>query len=323
MMQRHGEHKNLRKKRGTARSYMRRILAGLCCGAIVFGTVLDRNLTTSYGAGETEKGEALIKFPTAGNMEKPSGYEKVEFQNTRFQSKPGEVTVSGNPRVIFWVKSGTTWGQVASDPSFYLPETNTAAGEFLLSWARNGNYPADAFDKEGLSATPITGDWIFSATVDDLVQEKTDNVGFENFISKTYAAVDRPKFRGITLDADGGTMNGISGKYIVVHKDVTYDNAALQKILEASMPQKEGNEFVRWQTDANQVLPKTGTIATQTYKALYIKYPEKKVSVFNKAQLGAREKEAVERAVREANAATAGLFREVKVSEDGAVIVTY
>lgn len=275
----------------------------------------------------------VIMFPTKDNLNKPQGYSKVEFLGSeglaelKFTGLKGEVVEGTTKKVVFWVKNGVKWGEFIAHSDFRWPEVTLDDGDMLLNWAYGGNYQDGkaAFDLDVVKDKEVL-DSSFGPVVDYIVDWFTKNQTFENFRSK-YAAKDSKNFKFIVFDANGGTYGTQATQTMYITKsDVTYDNTYYTKNFKKfENPVYDKHTFVRWQTDAGDVMPKTGKIAegTTTYKALYITHPANTLEVWNPDNLTKAEKEAIKRFILDTNSDTSKFIEEIEISDSGEAVVKY
>ncbi|WP_161945550.1 hypothetical protein, partial [Streptococcus suis] len=113
-----------------------------------------------------------------------------------------------------------------------------------------------------LDTTPITETWLFNTVVDYIVGDVKDGKTFEEYMnSGAYASYHIPQFHGITLNANGGTIDGKAKKsFYVAHELVKWgDQLVTKKIDDASnKASRDGYTFVRWQTATGEGIPTSG-----------------------------------------------------------------
>ncbi|HEL2248741.1 TPA: DUF1542 domain-containing protein, partial [Streptococcus suis] len=282
--------------------------------------------------------EPIIKFPTQDNQAQPNGYQKVEFlpaytlSDLVFEGKPGEIKSGNSKKVVFWVKTGTTWGALRKDPQFRIPNYTTVLnGDFILGYARSVNGKIHYIDFDSLDDTPIEGTWQINTTVDYIVGDVSDGKTFEEYMnSGSYASFHISQFHGITLDANGGTVGGKAKKaFYVAYKHVQWgDQLVTKKIDDASnKASRDGYTFVRWQTATGEGIPTSGKIETIEFTAVWLKHPEEKVAVFDRTNLTTSEKEQVKQKIYDANpdlsTGVPQVIKAIEISDTGEATVTF
>ncbi|MEE3747440.1 DUF1542 domain-containing protein, partial [Streptococcus suis] len=141
-----------------------------------------------------------------------------------------------------------------------------------------------------------------------------------------YGPDEQDKWIFITFDAGQGQLKGSkTSKMVAVSnnlKSIDFSNSLFTGKVES--PTLQGHTFVRWQTDAGEVLPKSGKITTDTtYKALYLAHPTDKTVVFDANKLTETEKDSLKQAINNANTDSAKLIQSITVSDTGEAKVTY
>ncbi|MDW8731640.1 DUF1542 domain-containing protein, partial [Streptococcus suis] len=296
------------------------------------GTSRSAN-TGTQGDGTTNPtvDEPIIKFPTQDDQRQPAGYQKVEFRaafsQLVFEGNPGEIYVGSEKRVVFWVLSGTTWGDLKKQPQFRIPSYSVDKGDFVLGFARLIGGQPNNIDLDTLDTTPITETWLFNTVVDYIVGDVSDGKTFEEYMnSGSYASYHIPQFHGITLDANGGTVGGKAKKaFYVAYQHVQWgDPLVTKKIVD---PSRDGYTFVRWQTATGGGIPTSGQIETIEFTAVWLKHPEEKVAVFDRTNLTTSEKEQVKQKIYDANpdlsTGVAPAIKAIDISDTGEATVTF
>ncbi|HFI0947057.1 TPA: DUF1542 domain-containing protein, partial [Streptococcus suis] len=300
------------------------------------GTSRSAN-TGTQGDGTTNQpvDEPIIKFPTKDDQRQPAGYQKVEFRaafsQLVFEGNPGEIYVGSEKRVVFWVLSGTTWGDLKKQPQFRIPSYSVDKGDFVLGFARLIGGQPNNIDLDTLDTTPITETWLFNTVVDYIVGDVKDGKTFEEYMnSGSYAKFHIPQFHGITLDANGGTIDGKEKKaFYVAYQHVQWgDELVTKKIDDASnKASRDGYTFVRWQTATGGGIPTSGKIETTEFSAVWLKHPEEKVAVFDRTNLTTSEKEQVKQKIYDANpdlsTGVAQVIKAIEISDTGEATVTF
>ncbi|NQK58661.1 DUF1542 domain-containing protein [Streptococcus suis] len=300
------------------------------------GTSRSAN-TGTQGDGSTNQpvDESVIKFPTQDNQTPPAGYQSVLFHSSYvkldFEGKPGEIEITRNGKpiqvVAFWVKTGTTWGALKRDPQFRMPKYTVANGDFILGYDRSVGQVIRPTDFDSLDDTPIVDTWEFSPTVDYIVGDVSDGKTFEEYMnSGSYAPYQILQFHGITLNANGGTVDGKAKKaFYVAYKHVQWgDQLVTKKIDDASnKASRDGYTFVRWQTATGEGIPTSGQIETIEFTAVWLKHPTEAVKVFNPEQLSETDKTKVADLIRLVNPDLQNSIQEITVADNGDATVRF
>ncbi|WP_174851887.1 DUF1542 domain-containing protein [Streptococcus suis] len=274
--------------------------------------------------------ESVIKFPTQDKQAQPDGYQRVEFYSSfaklDFEGKPGEIEIAtrnGKRKgVVFWVKTGTTWGVLKKDPQFRMPKYTVDDGDFILGYDRSVGGKTQHIDFDSLDDTPIVETWQISPTVDYIVGDVSDGKTFEEYMKSGYAQFHIPQFHGITLDANGGKVGGKAKKaFYVAYEHVQWgDKLVTLKIVD---PSRDGYTFVRWQTDTGEGIPTSGQIETIEFTAVWLKHPTEAVKVFNSAQLSETDKTKVADLIRSVNPDLQNSIQEITVADNGDATVRF
>ncbi|WP_171943808.1 DUF1542 domain-containing protein, partial [Streptococcus suis] len=295
--------------------------------------------TGTQGGGSTNPtvDEPIIKFPTQANQTKPDGYQSVVFYSSFatlvFEGKHGETEIirNGKPTkvVVFWVKTGTTWRELKENPQFRMPTYQLQDGDFILGYDRSVAQKTQYIDFDSLNDTPVEETWL-SPTVDYIVGDVKDGKTFEEYMKSGYASFHIPQFRGITLNANGGTIDGKAKKaFYVAYKHVQWgDELVTSKIDAASnKASRDGYTFVRWQTATGGGIPTSGQIETTEFSAVWLKHPEEKVAVFDRTNLTTSEKEQVKQKIYDANpdlsTGVPQVIKAIEISATGEATVTF
>ncbi|MGU7916493.1 DUF1542 domain-containing protein, partial [Streptococcus suis] len=301
-------------------------------------SILQVGTSRSADTGTQEGGmtnptvdEPVIKFPTQDNQVQPAGYQKVEFSpafsELVFEGNPGEIEIIINRKttkvVTFWVKTGTTWGALKNDPQFRMPKYTVADGDFILGYAKNVGEIAYPIDFDSLDDTPIVDTWRINTTVDYVVGDVSDGKTFEEYMnSGSYASFHIPQFHGITLNANGGAIDGKAKKaFYVAYEHVQWgDKLVTSKIVD---PFRNGYTFVRWQTNTGEGIPTSGQIETTEFSAVWLKHPTDPVKVFNPDQLTETDKTKVADLIRLVNPDLQNSIQEITVADNGDATVRF
>ncbi|MCQ9226471.1 DUF1542 domain-containing protein [Streptococcus suis] len=302
------------------------------------GTSRSAN-TGTQGDGTTNQpvDEPIIKFPTQDDQRQPAGYQRVVFYSSFatlvFEDKPGEIviTLNGKPTkvVTFWVKTGTTWEKLKKDPQFRIPTYQLQDGDFILGYDSSVGEKTQHIDFDSLNDTPVEGTWL-SPTVDYIVGDVSDGKTFEEYMKSGYAPFHIPQFRGITLNANGGTIDGkVKKAFYVAHEHVQWGNPRVTSKIDAASNKasRDGYTFVRWQTDKGEGIPTSGKIETIEFTAVWLKHPEEKVAVFDHTNLTDSEKEQVKQKIYDANpdlsTGVPQVIKAIEISATGEATVTF
>ncbi|WP_033875402.1 DUF1542 domain-containing protein, partial [Streptococcus suis] len=302
------------------------------------GTSRSAN-TGTQGDGSTNQpvDEPIIKFPTQANQTKPDGYQSVVFYSSFatlvFEGKHGEIEIirNGKPTkvVAFWVKTGTTWRELKENPQFRMPTYQLQDGDFILGYDRSVAQKTQYIDFDSLNDTPVEETWL-SPTVDYIVGDVKDGKTFEEYMNSGYASFHIPQFRGITLNANGGTIDGKEKKaFYVAYQHVQWGNPRVTSKIDAASNKasRDGYTFVRWQTDKGGGIPTSGQIETTEFSAVWLKHPEEKVAVFDRTNLTTSEKEQVKQKIYDANpdlsTGVAQVIKAIDISDTGEATVTF
>ncbi|HEM5056846.1 TPA: DUF1542 domain-containing protein, partial [Streptococcus suis] len=302
------------------------------------GTSRSAN-TGTQGDGTTNPtvDEPIIKFPTQANQTKPDGYQSVVFYSSFatlvFEGKHGETEIirNGKPTkvVVFWVKTGTTWRELKENPQFRMPTYQLQDGDFILGYDRSVAQKTQYIDFDSLNDTPVEETWL-SPTVDYIVGDVKDGKTFEEYMKSGYASFHIPQFRGITLNANGGTIDGKAKKaFYVAHEHVQWGNPRVTSKIDAASNKasRDGYTFVRWQTDKGEGIPTSGEIDTIEFTAVWLEHPTDKVAVFDRTNLTDSEKEQVKKKIYDANpdlsTGVAQVIKAIEISDTGEATVTF
>ncbi|MGU8054913.1 DUF1542 domain-containing protein [Streptococcus suis] len=293
-------------------------------------------LTTSAATDD------MIRYPSTADEATPKGYVRVEFAQGPY-TKSGAWVWKGNPgefrnakKVVYFVKKGTTWGQLVDNPQFIFPEADLEDSDVVVGWIWNntGYSPNIALQPRKKHQNSLVINSVLKPNVVYKAEQVEPlNASIEEYKGK-YSEEDAEKWRFITFDAQGGqapVKNQVNSSIVqrtlysvaVYYQGIAYSNGEFTK--RVFNPTLDKHTFVRWQTDEKKVLPKDATIISEdeTYKALYIKHLDTQITVGNQAALKPKEKAAVEAAIRQANPDTADLIETITVNDNGSVVVTY
>ncbi|HEM5090063.1 TPA: DUF1542 domain-containing protein, partial [Streptococcus suis] len=305
------------------------------------GTSRSAN-TGTQGDGTTNPtvDEPIIKFPTTVNDPVPEGYVLVAFIKPEYGAKyvfeglPGEFPNAPAQlierrklqlEVRFWVKEGTTWGQLFETPEWRWPKINPVSGDVFIDW-NYGYGNSNRFDSNKMKDQLVTTSYFIPMLNYEVEEIEPSNASVEAFLA-WYSPEGRSKWFIVSFDAGQGSMTYKSKQYTsrsvaVYYQNIGYDNN--QFTSKVVSPTLDGHTFVRWQTDAGEVLPKSGEITTDTtYKALYLAHPTDKTVVFDANKLTDTEKDSLKQAINNANTDSANLIQSITVSDTGEATVTY
>uniref|UniRef100_UPI00129070D4 DUF1542 domain-containing protein n=1 Tax=Streptococcus suis TaxID=1307 RepID=UPI00129070D4 len=287
--------------------------------------------TGTQGDGSTNQpvAEPIMIIPSSASEPAPSGYVTVTFNKTPWDNGLKLGNQSGNSVRIF-VKNNVTWGTLLKDSSWQWPTVITNAGDTVVGWAVNIGYgkpynSGNAFSLENYKDTVVKNTNLSPNVVFEV--EPVGGKGTKEDYLTQYGPDEQEKWIFIKFDAGQGrlTKSKKTSKMVAVSNNlysIDFNNKKFTEKIETAT--LAGHTFVRWQTDAGEVLPKSGTITTETtYKALYLAHPAEKTAVFNEQQLTATEKERLIQAIYDANPNSTGLIESITVSETGAATVIY
>ncbi|HEL2246323.1 TPA: DUF1542 domain-containing protein [Streptococcus suis] len=286
--------------------------------------------TGTQGDGATSQpvAEPIIKIPSSASEKAPQGYVTVTFAGNQYTKGFTLGTQNGNSVKVF-VKENVTWGTLLNDPDWKWPTVTTASGDTVVGWAvniRNGQaYNAgNAFAREKYRNTAVNNTKLYPNVVYE-VEDVGGNGTKEGYLAQ-YGPDEQDKWIFITFNAGKGQLKGSKkSKMVAVSNSlysIDFSNNLFKGKVEA--PTLAGHTFVRWQTQDGVVLPKSGTITTETtYEALYLAHPEQKTVVFNQQKLTETEKERLKQAIYDANPDSTGLIESITVSDTGVATVNY
>ncbi|HEM5204897.1 TPA: YSIRK-type signal peptide-containing protein, partial [Streptococcus suis] len=273
----------------------------------------------------------IVKIPSSASEQAPQGYVTVTFEGNQFTQGFTLGNQTGSLVKVF-VKNDVTWGTLLDDPAWQWPTVKTAPGDTVVGWAMNIYYgqsynPNNAFAREKYKDTVVTNTKLYPNVVYEV--EDVNYATKEQYLA-LYGSDDRDKWIIITFDAGQGRLSGSKqSKMVAVSNNlypIDFSNNKFREKVES--PTLQGHTFVRWQTDAGEVLPKSGPITTETtYKALYLAHPQNKVAVFDSANLTTSEKEQVKKNILDANpdlsTGVAPAIKAIDISDTGEATVTF
>ncbi|HFI0704130.1 TPA: DUF1542 domain-containing protein, partial [Streptococcus suis] len=301
--------------------------------------------TGTQGDGSTNQpvDEPVIKFPTSESDPVPNGYVLVSFQKPEygsyvFNNLPGEFpnatkqSINSRPiqlEVRFWVKEGTTWGQLIEDPNWRWPTMKPNDGDVFIDWNIGYGY-SNRFDFNKKKDQPVTTTYFFPVVGYEVEEVEPLNANVNAFLA-WYSPEGKSKWLIVTFDAGKGSMTYKNKQYTsrsvaAYFQGIGYDNR--QFTSKVVSPTLDGHTFVRWQTEDGKVLPTTGTItSTEAYKALYLAHPQNKVAVFDSTKLTTSEKEQVKQNIYDANpdlsTGVPQVIKAIDISDTGEATVTF
>ncbi|NQN11571.1 DUF1542 domain-containing protein, partial [Streptococcus suis] len=308
------------------------------------GTSRSAN-TGTQGDGSTNQpvDEPVIKFPTSESDPVPNGYVLVSFQKPEygsyvFNNLPGEFpnatkqSINSRPiqlEVRFWVKEGTTWGQLIEDPNWRWPTMKPNDGDVFIDWNIGYGY-SNRFDFNKKKDQPVTTTYFFPVVGYEVEEVEPLNANVNAFLA-WYSPEGKSKWLIVTFDAGKGSMTYKNKQYTsrsvaAYFQGIGYDNR--QFTSKVVSPTLANHTFVRWQTRDGVVLPKSGTITTETtYEALYLAHPQNKVAVFDSTKLTDSEKEQVKQKIYDANpdlsTGVPQVIKAIDISATGEATVTF
>ncbi|HFU4562382.1 TPA: DUF1542 domain-containing protein, partial [Streptococcus suis] len=302
--------------------------------------------TGTQGDGSTNQpvDEPVIKFPTTVNDPVPEGYVLVAFIKPEYGAKYVFEGLQGEfpnapaqlielrklqLEVRFWVKEGTTWGQLFETPEWRWPKINPVSGDVFIDW-NYGYGNSNRFDSNKMKDQLVTTSYFIPMLNYEVEEIEPSNASVEAFLA-WYSPEGRSKWFIVSFDAGQGSMTYKSKQYTsrsvaVYYQNIGYDNN--QFTSKVVSPTLDGHTFVRWQTEDGKVLPTTGTItSTEVYKALYLAHPQNKVAVFDSTKLTDSEKEQVKQKIYDANpnlsTGVAPAIKAIDISDTGEATVTF
>ncbi|NQN10431.1 DUF1542 domain-containing protein, partial [Streptococcus suis] len=271
----------------------------------------------------------IVKIPSSASETAPQGYVTVSFNKTPYTKGFTLGTQTGESVKLF-VKENVKWGELLNDPAWQWPTVKTAPGDTVVGWgvnvssADNAYKPENAFSREKYKDIVVTDTKLYPNVVYEV--EEVGSRTKDEYLA-LYGPDERDKWIFIKFDAGQGSMTYDKKQYTsrsvaAYFQGIGYDNS--QFTSKVVSPTLANHTFVRWQTDAGEVLPKSGTITTEkTYKALYLAHPTDKTVVFDANKLTETEKDSLKQAISNANPTSANLIQSITVSDTGEATVTY
>ncbi|WP_142350725.1 DUF1542 domain-containing protein, partial [Streptococcus suis] len=272
---------------------------------------------------------AIIKIPSSASEKAPKGYVTVSFNKTPYTKGFTLGTQTGESVKVF-VKENVKWGELLDDPAWQWPTVKTAQYDTVVGWGVNvssqdNTYkPGNAFARDKYKDIVVTDTKLYPNVVFEV--EDVNYPTKQDYLALLYGPDEQDKWIFITFDAGKGSLSGSkTSKMVAVSKNlysIDFSNKKFKEKVES--PTLQGHTFVRWQTDAGEVLPKSGEITTDTtYKALYLAHPTDKTVVFDANKLTDTEKDSLKQAINNANTDSANLIQSITVSDTGEATVTY
>ncbi|MGQ7418437.1 DUF1542 domain-containing protein, partial [Streptococcus suis] len=291
--------------------------------------------TGTQGDGSTNQpvAEPIMIIPSSATATAPQGYVTVSFNGHDYTKGFTLGTQTGTSSVKVFVKNNVTWGTLLNDPAWQWPTVKTAPGDTVVGWAMNIYYgqsynPNNAFAREKYKDTVVTDTKLYPNVVYEV--EDVNYPTKQDYLALLYGPDEQDKWIFITFDAGQGQLKGSkTSKMVAVSNNlypIDFSNNKFREKVES--PTLQGHTFVRWQTDAGEVLPKSGPITTETtYEALYLAHPQNKVAVFDSTKLTDSEKEQVKKNILDANpdlsTGVAPAIKAIDISDTGEATVTF
>ncbi|WP_029179441.1 DUF1542 domain-containing protein, partial [Streptococcus suis] len=272
---------------------------------------------------------AIIKIPSSASEQAPKGYVTVTFAAANKYAKGFTLGDQTGSSVKVFVKENVKWGTLLDDPAWQWPTVTTDPGDIVVGWAVNisaseTSYKNKAFSREKYKDTVVTDTKLYPNVVYEV--EEVGSRTKDEYLA-LYGPDEQDKWIFIKFDAGQGLMTYDKKQYTsrsvaAYFQGIGYDNS--QFTSKVVSPTLANHTFVRWQTDAGEVLPKSGKITTDTtYKALYLAHPTDKTVVFDANKLTDTEKDSLKQAINNANTDSANLIQSITVSDTGEATVTY
>ncbi|HFR3939613.1 TPA: DUF1542 domain-containing protein, partial [Streptococcus suis] len=272
---------------------------------------------------------AIIKIPSSASETAPQGYVTVTFAAANKYAKGFTLGTQTGKSVKVFVKNTVTWGELLDDPAWQWPTVTTDPGDIVVGWGVNissqwETYKNKAFSREKYKDTVVTDTSLYPNVVYEV--EEVGSRTKDEYLA-LYGPDEQDKWIFIKFDAGQGSMTYDKKQYTsrsvaAYFQGIGYDNS--QFTSKVVSPTLANHTFVRWQTDAGEVLPKSGKITTDTtYKALYLAHPTDKTVVFDANKLTDTEKDSLKQAINNANTDSANLIQSITVSDTGEAKVTY
>ncbi|NQM05116.1 DUF1542 domain-containing protein, partial [Streptococcus suis] len=288
--------------------------------------------TGTQGGGSTNQpvDEPIMIIPSSASETAPPGYVTVSFNGHDFTKGFTLGTQTGTSSVKVFVKNTVTWGELLDDPAWKWPTVETKySGDTVVGWSFNKNYkPGVAFVFDTMKDQVVSNTSLYPNVVYEV--EDVNGDGTKKGYLAQYGPDEQDKWIFITFDAGQGQLKrSKKSKMVAVSnnlKTIDFSNSLFTKKVES--PTLQGHTFVRWQTQDGKVLPKSGTITTETtYEALYLAHPENQVAVFDSKKLTDSEKEQVKKNILDANpnlsTGVPQVIKAIDISATGEATVTF
>ncbi|HEP1817824.1 TPA: DUF1542 domain-containing protein, partial [Streptococcus suis] len=287
--------------------------------------------TGTQGDGSTNQpvAEPIMIIPSSASEPAPPGYVTVSFNGHDFTKGFTLGTQTGTSSVKVFVKNNVTWGTLLNDPAWQWPTVKTDPGDTVVGWSFNKNYkPGVAFVFDTMKDQVVSNTSLYPNVVYEV--EDVNGDGTKKGYLAQYGPDEQDKWIFITFDAGQGQLKrSKKSKMVAVSnnlKTIDFSNSLFTKKVES--PTLQGHTFVRWQTQDGKVLPKSGTITTETtYEALYLAHPENQVAVFDSKKLTDSEKEQVKKNILDANpnlsTGVPQVIKAIDISATGEATVTF
>ncbi|MFI3159224.1 DUF1542 domain-containing protein, partial [Streptococcus suis] len=298
------------------------------------GTSRSAN-TGTQGDGSTNQpvDEPIMIIPSSASETAPQGYVTVTFKGHKY-TRGFTLGTQTDSSVKVFVKENVTWGRLLDDPAWRWPTVKTAPGDTVVGWAVNASSTNDTYNaRNAFARDKYKDEVVTNISLYPNVVYEVEDVGArtkEQYLA-LYGPDEQDKWIFIKFDAGQGSMTydktqHTSRSVAAYFKNIGYDNS--QFTSKVVSPTLANHTFVRWQTDAGEVLPKSGTITTETtYKALYLAHPQNKVAVFDSTKLTDSEKEQVKQKIYDANpnlsTGVPQVIKAIEISDTGEATVTF
>ncbi|HEM6156666.1 TPA: DUF1542 domain-containing protein, partial [Streptococcus suis] len=298
------------------------------------GTSRSAN-TGTQGDGSTNQpvDEPIMIIPSSASETAPQGYVTVTFKGHKY-TRGFTLGTQTDSSVKVFVKENVTWGRLLDDPAWRWPTVKTAPGDTVVGWAVNASSTNDTYNaRNAFARDKYKDEVVTNISLYPNVVYEVEDVGArtkEQYLA-LYGPDEQDKWIFIKFDAGQGSMTydktqHTSRSVAAYFKNIGYDNS--QFTSKVVSPTLANHTFVRWQTDAGEVLPKSGTITTETtYKALYLAHPQNKVAVFDSTKLTDSEKEQVKQKIYDANpnlsTGVPQVIKAIDISDTGEATVTF
>ncbi|HEL2052724.1 TPA: DUF1542 domain-containing protein, partial [Streptococcus suis] len=290
---------------------------------------------TPEGDGSTNPtvAEPIMIIPSSASETAPQGYVTVTFLAANIYAKGFTLGTQTGSSVKVFVKNNVTWGTLLDDPAWQWPTVKTAPGDIVVGWGVNISSQSETYTNKAFSREKYKDTVVTNTNLSPNVVYEVEEVGSrtkEQYLA-LYGPDEQNKWIFIKFDAGQGSMTYENKQYTsrsvaAYFQSIGYDNSLFTS--KVVSPTLANHTFVRWQTDAGDVLPKSGPITTETtYKALYLAHPQNKVAVFDSTKLTTSEKELVKKNILDANpdlsTGVAPAIKAIEISDTGEATVTF